>query len=91
MGIHCDYDSERNSTPWSSACPWHSASPWHRNATAAGHASTFGDSSRWWKFNEPVSIAVTDAVQTAMSFSTIEFYPGPRVASIVLNRPPPER
>src|SRR5207253_7263228 len=28
------------------------------------------------------------ARQTSMSFSTIQFHPGPRVASIVLNRPP---
>src|SRR5437870_4350282 len=30
----------------------------------------------------------TGAGQTAMSYATIQFHPGPRVASIVLNRPP---
>src|SRR4051812_6216715 len=37
----------------------------------------------------PRAAAFTErAGQIAMSYSTIEFHPGPRVASIVLNRPP---
>src|SRR6185369_9002842 len=49
--------------------------------------TTANRQSFWFRGNAN-STATRTARQIVVSFSTIQFHPGPRVASIVLNRPP---
>jgi cyclohexa-1,5-dienecarbonyl-CoA hydratase len=55
------------------------------NAPARRYAASGNDAANG-QYPTPGNAATT--AQTAMTFSTIHFHPGPRVASIVLNRPP---